>query len=726
MDTPMPETSSKLADLDYTSFLKAKNENLSCPECEIIPAIFIEKGSKNLFSISSGCENQHSIHNMNVREYFQKSNKKNDYNEKEIITLCQDHKENYQFFCKNCHKNICNKCLAESHQNHNMIKFQDIKPSNEDISNLKNSIKNEIKITSEFFTLEFYRWIEELKDKFEDLMDVISNKNKLYNKIISNYESGNLNYQIIHNIKVVIKDQMTRNPISKELAKLLTIITSAKKEKKDGLFNPEKNQQFLHILDIENCSLDSSANPQVNKPNINNNNVQAQNNKSNEKFLEDFVNNPSRKIPNQSINNNNPNENIQRMNQNQVQPNQNINNSSLMKTMTFKPKSMTNLGNVNTLNYNNINFQKKVKSFYSMFNNRGNPPCEFELKGKKLKLNLDIQEFIHSIALLKSHNSQKFAAGLESGVVKVYSLDDKSGDVSLYLDIKEHATALTYVLGLNNGNLLTCSTDKLMKVIKIPKGFFKTYSVAQTIKCAPDSFYYQTAIEMTDGNLIAGDWKNIVIFKPIKKSQNNEDIEYEELNKIIINNRVTALLQVDDGIFVSAHYGIAIINFFDTIRKNTTTLKNIKCTDESPNCMCIISTGGNGNEDDGSNNDKVLVIGGLQCMYFISIKYRVLIYKLFLPDATYFRSIINSGYRFFGNNIVCCGLFNNYSNDIVLYNVLSQGGHNKFNLIETHRISEADKSAINSIIFYKKKSAGNNSGFIMVTGGNEKKLKTYV
>jgi hypothetical protein len=190
-------------------------------------------------------------------------------------------------------------------------------------------------------------------------MDVISNKNKLYNKIISNYESGNLNYQIIHNIKVVIKDQMTRNPISKELAKLLTIITSAKKEKKDGLFNPEKNQQFLHILDIENCSLDSNANPQASKPNVNNNNAQTQNNKSNEKFLEDFVNNPSRKIPNQSLINNNPKENIQKMNQNQVQPNTNINDNSLKKTMTFNPKSMSNMGNANTLNYNNINFQKK-------------------------------------------------------------------------------------------------------------------------------------------------------------------------------------------------------------------------------------------------------------------------------------------------------------------------------------------------------------------------------
>jgi hypothetical protein len=44
MNTPMPQTSSKLADFDYSDFLKKDPDHLSCPECEIIPAIFIEIG----------------------------------------------------------------------------------------------------------------------------------------------------------------------------------------------------------------------------------------------------------------------------------------------------------------------------------------------------------------------------------------------------------------------------------------------------------------------------------------------------------------------------------------------------------------------------------------------------------------------------------------------------------------------------------------------------------
>ena len=732
MDTPMPESSSKLVELDYTEFLKKDSEHLSCPDCEIIPAIFIEKDSKNCFSISSACENQHFIHNMNIREFFQKSIKKNDYNEKEIITLCQEHNEKYECFCKQCHKNICNKCLSLSHQNHNILKFQDLKPTNEQITKLKDSIKNEMKITSEFFTLEFNRWIEELKDKFEDLMDIISHKNKLYNKIISNYESGNLNYQIIRNMIVIIKDQTYRNPISKELGKLFTINASAKKEGKDGVFNPEKNQHILNILDLENFSYALNAKTPINQTIANvNNNAQVKNNNTNpnnEKSLEDFINNPSKKMENRNNFNNNPNmnmnQNMPRMNLNQIQPNTNFNDMKLMKSQTMAPGQMNHLIDQIEKNNNNNNIPKpkNKNSFYIRKNN--DPNIEFQLKGKKVKQNIDLQEFIHSIAKLKAHNSNKFALGLESGAVKIYTFDEKSGDISNFLDFKEHQTALTYVLGLSNGNLLTCSTDKTIKIIGLPKSFFKTYIISQVFQCAPDSFYFQTAIEMTDGNIIAGDWKNIVILQPQKK-KGSDDIEYSQLNNIIINNRTTALLQVDEGVFVSAHYGLGIINFFDTVRKNTNTVKSIKCSDESPGCMSIISTGSNGNEFDESNNDKVLLVGGIQCIYFVSIKYRALIYKLFLPDVTYLRTVINTGYNYYGSNILCCGLYNNYSNEIVVYNVVSQGGYNKFKLIESFRISEADKSAINSIILMKKKNATDSSGIVMITGGNEKKLKTY-
>ena len=797
MDTPMPDTSSKLADLDYTTFLKKDSHHLSCPdpECEIIPALFIEKDSKNLFSISSGCENKHVVHNISVREFYKKSLTKNEINEKETITLCQEHNVKYESFCKSCHKNICAECLTKSHQNHNILKFKDFQPSNDEITNLKNSIKNEIKITSEFLTLEFNRWLDELRDKFDDMMDVIAHKNKLYNQIISNYESGNLNYQIIHNIKIILKDQISRNPISKELANLLKVISSAKKEEKQPIFSEEKNKQFLHILDIENLFVEMGSTANINNtanlPKSNNNNNMQNNNNTNsnansnpEQFLSDFLNNPTRKAPpkpqpqqppqnlNQSVNFNQYNQNNNYQNLNNSQTFRKLNSAQLNQSMNFNQKNINQNPNMPinpfndsnqinrspTVNMNNNNFSPNTarNSFptsYNNFNNNNNynnnfnnnnysnnnnlfyntnkdmPKCEFQLNGKKVKQVIDLKEFIHSITLIKSPNSQRLAVALENGVVKVFSFDEKSGEISSQCEIKEHEKPVTTVLGLNNGNLLTCSQDKTLKIINIPQksivNLFKSHSVLQVLQCKPDAFYFITAIEMTDGNIIAGDWKNIMIYKPFKKEGNNEGFEYKEINQIVINSRTTALLQVDDGVFVSAHYNINLVNFYDTRRQRTRTLNNIKCSDESPNCLCIISTNRNPNEDNSDNTDKVVVVGGIQCVFFISVKYQSLIYKLFLPDVSFLRTIINTGIKFYSNSIVCSGLFRQYSNDLVLFNIINQGGYNKFNLLENFRLSEVDKGSINSILFLKKSNVNDASGIIMVTGGTEKKLKVY-
>ena len=113
-------------------------------------------------------------------------------------------------------------------------------------------------------------------------------------------------------------------------------------------------------------------------------------------------------------------------------------------------------------------------------------------------------------------------------------------------------------------------------------------------------------------------------------------------------------------------------------------------------------------------------------MFFLSVKYQSLIYKLFLPDVSYIRTIVNTGYKFYSNSIVCSGLFKQYSNDLVLFDIISQGGYNKFNLMEKYRICEADKGSINAVVFLKKANVNDAQGIIMVTGGNEQKLKVYI
>ena len=82
-------------------------------------------------------------------------------------------------------------------------------------------------------------------------------------------------------------------------------------------------------------------------------------------------------------------------------------------------------------------------------------------------------------------------------------------------------------------------------------------------------------------------------------------------------------------------------------------------------------------------------------------------------------------YKFYSNSIICSGLFKQYSNDLVLFNVINQGGYNKFNIMENFRLSEVDRGTINSILLLKKAHVNDTTAFVMVTGGNERKLKVY-
>ena len=457
-----------------------------------------------------------------------------------------------------------------------------------------------------------------------------------------------------------------------------------------------------------------------------------------EQFLSDFINDPIRKnqMPNQNPNN----YNTQFNNQNNYG-----NNNMLKKSVSAQINIGQMLNNNNNPNLNmnqnipgnsygnnNNNYINRSNNKYNnnntFYNVNKDGACEFQLTGKRLKKSIDLKEFIHSVSPIKLSGVQKLAVGLENGIVKVFTFNDSTGDLSPDFDIKEHDKAITAVLGLNNGNLITCSQDKTLKVIYFPQkslvSIFKNYSVIQVLQCKPDSFYFTCIIEMSDGNIVAADWNNILMWKPFKKDNNNE-YEYREINQIVVSTKTTALLQVDDGVFISAHYNINIINFYDTKRQRTRTLKDIRCSDDAPNCLSIISTRGNGYEDDGDNSDKVVLVGGIQCLFFLSVKYQSLIYKLYLPEVTYLRILVNTGVKFFSNSIIGSGLFKQYSNDLVMFSIINQGGYNKFGIREIFRLTEVDKGSINSLLLMKKANVNDSSGIVMITGGNEKVLKVY-
>ena len=231
-------------------------------------------------------------------------------------------------------------------------------------------------------------------------------------------------------------------------------------------------------------------------------------------------------------------------------------------------------------------------------------------------------------------------------------------------------------------------------------------------------------IELSDGTLITGDWKYIVMYKPYKTNPKDESLTYIESNTILINSDVTSLLQIDYSVFVSAHSLLGMVNFYDLGTNQSFTVRGVKCSTDSPHCLGLITTQANSNGGQSAENNKIVLVGGNQMITLISVKLKMIISKLMIPEANAIRIIINSGYNFNTNNIICSGLFRQYSFDLVNYSII-KNSNNQFQLMETCRYAEVDKNLINSILILKKSNAKSASDVEMFTGGNDKIIKIY-
>ena len=77
------EDESKTKDLDSSNL---NNLMLVCPQCNLIPALFYDIKSKNIYEVSASCENKHLISCIPIKEYYDKCMKiKTNKNSKRII-----------------------------------------------------------------------------------------------------------------------------------------------------------------------------------------------------------------------------------------------------------------------------------------------------------------------------------------------------------------------------------------------------------------------------------------------------------------------------------------------------------------------------------------------------------------------------------------------------------------------------------------------------------------
>ena len=701
---------------------------LSCPNCDFIPALFFDVKSRNIYEVSSGCENKHLISNMPIKEYCskclkEKNKKKNNIND----FICLSHNSNYNSFCKTCQKNTCKECSETNHKNHIISQYFELLPSNEELIQLKNSVESEINDTENFLVDTFRKWINEVQKKFNELIEVIKYKNKLYNFVINFYESKEFNYQNIYNIKTILENQLKRNPLTQEIQTLKNIVTRYEgllkndkidkdelKESNDNYLKL-KSAQFLKILNVIDLDL--------------NNNYKFEPFDGNDNTLESFLDTKkSAPLPGDYV---------------VVNP---YNKAKLSGSI------------VNNINNSDSEINEKMRKSLTLAE-KMQFANEVKVSKKKLQQNMEQESIVHSLCVLKDYkgnNINKFAAGLDNGTIKVYYVDPKTSNIYLDFEIKEHSSAVTYMTWLHDGRIITCSQDQTMKLIEETisysylLSFWRRYYLLQTL-VKPNTDKYNpfqpvSVIEINNNTLVSGDWKTIIIWKLIQKKEkkhknkakinfsfdindynkNKYKYYYEVYKEIPINTSVTSLINIDGKNFISSHYGPGIITFYNIYDSISKSLKDIKCVDSANQCMTLIEVA---KPECNWDKEKILVVGGYKCIYLVSIKGQNLIDKISLPGNDYVKCLINTGISELSNGFILAGFFGHCSYDVAHFNAKSQLGFSELLVNEIARIKEASKASIKSLILVKKNiydNTNNQKNIVLITSGTERSIRTFI
>ena len=124
--------------------------------------------------------------------------------------ICDIHNAQFTSYCENCKKNLCMEC-ENDHNQHEVISFGKIMIKKDDLNNNLNKLKNTID--------KFKDNITEIINRLNNVAQYFEKYYKICKDIINNYDSTNVNYEILFNInKILINKNLidNLNDINKE------------------------------------------------------------------------------------------------------------------------------------------------------------------------------------------------------------------------------------------------------------------------------------------------------------------------------------------------------------------------------------------------------------------------------------------------------------------------------------------------------------------------------
>ena len=245
-ETPNPDFKENFSESNLDD---NRNKTLRCLNCNLIPLLSLSIPSH---SINIRCNLGHKS-NMNVNQYLQKGLENNFYNkfcskckakidlksEKKFSyckecsdifcnicikkhdnmfnkngghhhltldkfdTTCFIHNESFDYFCKNCNKNICLYCLDDYHRDHDVIDLDDINLKRKEIKRIKENLITEKKNLSLLSDI-IHGLLMKFQLEIENILTYKENETKFKESIINTYENKIDNYNNIMNMKKLV------------------------------------------------------------------------------------------------------------------------------------------------------------------------------------------------------------------------------------------------------------------------------------------------------------------------------------------------------------------------------------------------------------------------------------------------------------------------------------------------------------------------------------------
>jgi len=252
----------KITDILFDEFEKTQNIDLSKIQCYICKNLK-SNTSNNGFYRCNSCDKNLCIL---CKLKHNKDHKIINYKQKNYI--CKFHSHSYSLYCNTCKKNICIIC-EKDHNNHDILSF------GKEIENIEKLKSHNGKLRK---TLDIFKNnLEDIKNILDKIVYELEEYYKIEENIINNFNDKELNYEILHNIKIFseskiqsdLNEIISKDDIEDKFHNIYKIYSKMISKNENNQKKNKIKEQNENAIDIQMNAIDDLNSSKDNRANTN-------------------------------------------------------------------------------------------------------------------------------------------------------------------------------------------------------------------------------------------------------------------------------------------------------------------------------------------------------------------------------------------------------------------------------------------------------------------------